>query len=93
MPLLSSHAYAADCVCPTCADHRIGQKLQQVHKFINWANAPLLAGMRRVSERERIQGVDVPIAELRAIGLPCKHVPAEVKSLRLTDQLGVHAVH
>ena len=91
MRLLSSHPYAVDCACPRCADYRIGKKLQVFQDFINWANAPLLAGMRRVSEREKIHGVDVPIAELRAIGLPCKHVPAEVKSLRLTDQLGVHA--
>jgi hypothetical protein len=87
MPLLSSHRYADDCVCPTCADHRIGAKLRTITHFINWCNAPLLAGMRRASERQQVQGIDVPVELLRKNGFPLKHVPLEVKTLRLTDQL------
>jgi hypothetical protein len=83
VPLLSSHRYAKDCVCPVCAGHRSDRKLAVINDFISWANAPLLAGMRRASEREKIEGVDVPVAVLRAAGLPLKKLPADITSMRL----------
>jgi len=82
MPPLNSHRYAADCPCPLCADRRADRKLAVIHDFIDWANAPLLAGVRRfVESRRTIEGVDVTVAELRENGISCRRVP--VPTLRL----------
>jgi hypothetical protein len=84
MRALNSHAYAADCVCPTCAGHRADGKLAVIDDFINWANAPLRAGMLRfVDSRPDADGIDVPIALLRKAGLPYRHIASGVKTLRM----------
>jgi hypothetical protein len=82
MPLLSSHRYAADCVCPSCAGYRVDRKQAVINDFIHWANAPLRAGMMRfVDSRPKVEGVDLPLKVARAAGLALRHLT--VKSVRL----------
>lgn len=82
--MLSSHAYAADCVCPTCAEHRNDRKLAVIADYINWANAPLRAAMTRfVDSRQTPVGVDVPVTLLRSNGIPLPKVSSSIKTMRL----------
>jgi hypothetical protein len=66
--LLRSHPFEADCVCPECAEKRAESRLRAIKNFIDWANAPITAGLQRV-ERILVEGLDVPIDLSNRAGL------------------------
>lgn len=74
MALHRTHDYQKDCCCPTCADDRARLRLAVIVDFINWANAPLLAGMRRATEnRLKPKGLDVPIEVWKSAGFKSRN--------------------
>jgi len=76
-------------VCPNCAEHRTERRYGVYRDYINWANAPLLAGLQRV-ERPAVAGVDIPFPVWKSASLPVSkhHKPERVFRVGAASWLG-----